>query len=91
LFCSNEAQTKRFHDIFERRNKCRERPKQYNIVFLPLYQGFMMKTKLPATRITRFLNAIIKFNIKTAIRKTEYHFKELTTLSVGDYVTHIDE
>jgi transcription-repair coupling factor (superfamily II helicase) len=50
----------------------------------------MKKTKLPATRITRFLNAIINSILKTAIRKTEYHLKELTTLSVGDYVTHID-
>jgi transcription-repair coupling factor (superfamily II helicase) len=30
-----------------------------------------------------------QFIKKTAIRKTEY-LKELTTLSVGDYVTHID-
>jgi transcription-repair coupling factor (superfamily II helicase) len=48
----------------------------------------MKKTKLPAIRITRFLNA--KFNIKKLFEKTKYHFKELTTLSVGDYVTHID-
>jgi transcription-repair coupling factor (superfamily II helicase) len=31
-----------------------------------------------------------KFNIKNSYSKNKYHFKELTTLSVGDYVTHID-
>jgi transcription-repair coupling factor (superfamily II helicase) len=46
----------------------------------------MKKTKLPADH--QIFERYHKY--KTAIRKTEYHFKELTTLSVGDYVTHID-
>jgi transcription-repair coupling factor (superfamily II helicase) len=42
-----------------------------------------MKTKLPVTQTIKFLNAIINSASKMAIRKTKYHFKELTTLSVG--------
>jgi transcription-repair coupling factor (superfamily II helicase) len=46
----------------------------------------MKKTKLPATRITRFFERYHKFILKTAIKNR--NIKELTTLS-GDYV-HID-
>jgi transcription-repair coupling factor (superfamily II helicase) len=70
LFCSNEAQAKRFHDIFESLDETNAENirKQYTIV-LPLYQVLLMKkTKLPATRITRFFERYHKF-IKTAIRK----------------------
>jgi transcription-repair coupling factor (superfamily II helicase) len=42
LFCSNEGQAKRFHDIFESLDETNSENirKQYNIV-LPLYQGFI--------------------------------------------------
>jgi transcription-repair coupling factor (superfamily II helicase) len=48
----------------------------------------MKKTKLPATRITRFFERYHKFNIKTAIRKTEYYFKRIDNVVCWDYVTH---
>jgi hypothetical protein len=46
LFCSNEAQTKRFHDIFESLDETTENVrKQYNTIVLPLYQGFIEEKK----------------------------------------------
>jgi transcription-repair coupling factor (superfamily II helicase) len=55
-----------------------------------LYQGFIdEENQITCYTDHQILNAIINSILK-AIRKTEYYFKELTTLSVGDYVTHID-
>jgi transcription-repair coupling factor (superfamily II helicase) len=56
---------------------------------LCLVPGFIDEKKLHVIPITRFLNATINSTLRAAIRKAKYHFKELTTLSVGDYVTHI--
>ncbi|MFM2370162.1 MAG: hypothetical protein RL619_2483, partial [Bacteroidota bacterium] len=43
LFCSNDAQAKRFHDIFETLDEANSENirKQYHTVVLPLYQGFI--------------------------------------------------
>jgi transcription-repair coupling factor (superfamily II helicase) len=46
-----------------------------------------MKTKL--LRITKYLNVTINSASKRLFEKNRIHFKK-TTLSVGDYVTHID-
>jgi transcription-repair coupling factor (superfamily II helicase) len=37
-----------------------------------------------------FLSATINLALRIAIRKAKHYSKELTTLAVGDYVTHID-
>jgi transcription-repair coupling factor (superfamily II helicase) len=47
-----------------------------------------MKTKLPVTRITKYLNATINSASKRLFEKQNITLKELTTLSVGDYVTY---
>jgi transcription-repair coupling factor (superfamily II helicase) len=47
-----------------------------------------MKTKLPVTRITKYLNVTINSASKRLFEKQNITLKELTTLSVGDYVTH---
>jgi transcription-repair coupling factor (superfamily II helicase) len=48
----------------------------------------MKKTKSPVI-IIRFFERYHKFNIKNGYsKKAKYYFKELTTLSVGDYVTY---
>jgi transcription-repair coupling factor (superfamily II helicase) len=49
-----------------------------------------MKNQITLLRITRFLNAIINSILKQLFEKQNITLKELTTLSVGDYVTHID-
>jgi len=43
LFCSNDAQAKRFHDIFETLDEANSENirKQYHTVVLPLFQGFI--------------------------------------------------
>jgi transcription-repair coupling factor (superfamily II helicase) len=50
----------------------------------------MRKIKLLVTRITRFFERYHKFSIKNSYSKKQKHYSELTTLAVGDYVTHID-
>jgi transcription-repair coupling factor (superfamily II helicase) len=57
LFCSNEAQAKRFHDIFESLDETNAENirKQYNTIVLPLYQGFIdEENQITFIRITRF-------------------------------------
>jgi transcription-repair coupling factor (superfamily II helicase) len=81
LFCSNEAQAKRFHDIFESLDETNAENKQYNTIVLPLYQGFIdEETKLPATD-HQILNAIINSILKQLFEKQNITLK-LTTLSV---------
>src|SRR5690554_2360438 len=47
--------------------------------------------RLPVIQTIRFLSVIINSTSKTVIQKKQtITLKELTTLSVGDYVTHID-
>jgi transcription-repair coupling factor (superfamily II helicase) len=79
LFCSNEAQAKRFHDIFESLDETNENiRKQYNTIVLPLYQGFIdEENQITCYTDHQILNAIINSIIKTAIRKTEYYFKRI--------------
>jgi transcription-repair coupling factor (superfamily II helicase) len=56
-----------------------------------LYQGFIdEENQITCYTDHQILNAIINSILKTAIRKTEYHFKRIDNVVVGDYVTHID-
>ena len=94
LFCSNEAQSKRFHDIFETLDEANSENirKQYNTVVLPLYQGFIdEENQIACYTDHQIFERYHKFSIKSTIsKKQNITLKELTTLSVGDYVTHID-
>ncbi len=94
LFCSNETQAKRFHDIFETLDEANSENirKQYNTVVLPLYQGFIdEENQLTAYTDHQIFERYHKFNIKNGYsKKQNITLKELTALSVGDYVTHID-
>ncbi len=94
LFCSNEAQSKRFHDIFEsldEENSVNIR-KQYNTIVLPIYQGFIdEENQLACYTDHQIFERYHKFNLKSNVsKKQNITLKELTTLTVGDYVTHID-
>jgi transcription-repair coupling factor (superfamily II helicase) len=76
---SNEAQAKRFHDIFESLDETNAENirKQYNTIVLPLYQGFIdEENQITCYTDHQIFERYHKFNIKTAIRKTEYHFKK---------------
>ncbi len=94
LFCSNEAQAKRFHDIFESLDEenAENIRKQYNTIVLPMYQGFIdEENQLACYTDHQIFERYHKFSIKSTVsKKQNITLKELTTLTVGDYVTHID-
>ncbi|GGA67179.1 transcription-repair-coupling factor [Flavobacterium palustre] len=94
LFCSNEAQSKRFHDIFETLDEANSENirKQYNTIVLPMYQGFIdEENQISCYTDHQIFERYHKFSIKNGYsKKQNITLKELTTLSVGDYVTHID-
>ena len=94
LFCSNEAQANRFHAIFESLDETHTENsrKQYNTIFLPIYEGFVdEENQIACYTDHQIFERYHKFSIKSTIsKKQNTTLKELTSLSVGDYVTHID-
>jgi len=88
LFCANEKQAERFHDIFE---DVDEEVKYETIVF-PLYQGFVDKElKIACYTDHQIFERYHKFRLKSGFAKKQaITLKELTNLEVGDYVTHMD-
>jgi transcription-repair coupling factor (superfamily II helicase) len=94
LFCSNEAQAKRFYDIFETLDEenAENIRKQYNTIVLPIYQGFIdEENQIACYTDHQIFERYHKFSIKSNVsKKQNITLKELTTLTVGDYVTHID-
>ncbi|MDQ5930014.1 MAG: hypothetical protein QG594_1797 [Bacteroidota bacterium] len=94
LFCSNDNQSNRFHDIFESLDDANAENirKQYNTIVLPLYQGFIdNENQIACYTDHQIFERYHKFSIKNGYsKKQNITLKELTTLSVGDYVTHID-
>ncbi len=94
LFCSNEAQANRFHDIFESLDEENHEDvrKQYHTIVLPLYQGFVdEENQIACYTDHQIFERYHKFSIKNGYSKKQtLTLKELNTLSVGDYVTHID-
>lgn len=94
LFCANETQAKRFHDIFESLDEASHENirKQYDTVVFPLYQGFVdHDNRIACYTDHQIFERYHKFIIKNGYSKKEsLTLRELNTLSVGDYVTHID-
>lgn len=94
LFCSNEGQAKRFHDIFESLDETNHEDirKQYKTIVSPLYQGFIDdENQIACYTDHQIFERYHKFNLKNGYSKKQtITLKELTTLAVGDYVTHID-
>ena len=94
LFCSNDNQAKRFHDIFETLDEANSENirKQYNTIVLPLYQGFIdEENQITCYTDHQIFERYHKFSIKNGYsKKQNITLKELTSLAVGDYVTHID-
>ncbi|KIX21204.1 transcription-repair coupling factor [Flavobacterium sp. 316] len=94
LFCSNENQAGRFHDIFEDiDNENHETTrKQYKTLVFPLFQGFIdEELQIACYTDHQIFERYHKFSIKNGYSKKQtITLKELTSLSVGDYVTHID-
>ena len=94
LFCANETQSRRFHDIFESLDLAgsEDYRRHYDTIVLPLYQGFVdHDNRIACYTDHQIFERYHKFNIKNGYSKKQaLTLKELNTLSVGDYVTHID-
>ncbi|WNM19765.1 transcription-repair coupling factor [Flavobacterium capsici] len=94
LFCSNDSQAKRFHDIFESIDEENHEDirKQYHTIVQPLYQGFIDEEhQIACYTDHQIFERYHRFNIKNGYSKKQtITLKELNSLTVGDYVTHID-
>jgi transcription-repair coupling factor (superfamily II helicase) len=94
LCCSNDSQAERFHDIFESLDEESHEDirKQYKTPVFPLYQGFIDdEHKIVCYTDHQIFERYHRFSLKNNnAKKQTITLKELTSLSVGDYVTHID-
>lgn len=94
LFCANENQAKRFKDIFDSLKDKDEQAivQSFKTIVAPLYEGFVdHEMQLVCYTDHQIFERYHKFNIKNGYsKKQNITLKELTSLSVGDFVTHID-
>ena len=88
LFCANEKQAERFHDIFEDVDE----EVLYETIVFPLYQGFVdHDQKVAYYTDHQIFERYHKFRLKSGFAKKQaITLKELTNLEIGDYVTHMD-
>lgn len=88
LYCDNDSQAKRFHDIFDDLDQ----NVQYQTITNPLYQGFLdHDLKIACFTDHQIFERYHKFRLKSGYsKKQSLQLKELNNLVVGDYVTHID-
>src|SRR5690606_34403260 len=88
IFCATEQQAKRFHDIFDEVGK----EVHYKTLVYPLYQGFLdIDLKIACYTDHQIFERYLKFHIKNGYAKKQaITLKDLNTLEIGDYVTHID-
>ncbi len=89
IACVSEQAAKRFHDIFDDSEAI---VKKYQTIVLSLYQGFIDNDqKIVVYTDHQIFERYHKFNLKNGYAKKQaITIKELSHLSVGDYVTHID-
>src|SRR5690554_2377343 len=93
LFSSSEAQSKRFDDIFQSiSGEENDDWKSYKSFVFPLFQGFIDEDlKIVCYTDHQIFERYHKFKIKDGYSKKQtITLKELNSLTVGDYVTHID-
>lgn len=88
IFCVSEQQAKRFHDIFDDVGQ----NVHYKTVVFSMYQGFIdPESKIACYTDHQIFERYHKFHLKSGYAKKQaITLKELTSLQVGDYVTHID-
>lgn len=88
ILCSNENQIRRFEEIFEDIGK----EVSYSPVLGTFFQGFI-DDELQLTCYTdhQIFGRYHKFNLRNSFTKKEaITLKEINSLQVGDFVTHID-
>lgn len=88
IFCDNEKQAKRFQDIFEEH----EEEIVCEMSVFPMYQGFIdLDSKIVCYTDHQIFERYHKFRLKNNFsNKQAITLKELTSLQIGDFVTHID-
>ena len=88
IFCTNEKQAQRFHDIFDDT----EQEVHYKTIVFPLHQGFINEDeKIVCYTDHQIFERYHKFRLKNGYaKKQSITLKELTNLQIGDYVTHMD-
>ena len=88
IFCSSEAQRKRFNEIFEEM----ETTVHYKTEVCPLFEGFEdIEAKVACFTDHQIFERYHKYKLRSSTAKKEVlTLKELTNLKLGDFVTHID-
>ena len=88
ICCANAKQAQRFHDIFEEH----ESVVHYNTLVFSLHQGFVNHDlKITCYTDHEIFERYHKFKLKNGFAKKQaITLRELNSLEVGDYVTHID-
>jgi len=88
LFCDNQKQVQRFEEIFTDLDA----NVQYKALVFPLYQGFIdLNAKVACYTDHQIFERYHKFRLKNNFSKKQaITLKELTSLKIGDFVTHID-
>src|SRR5690606_24030947 len=90
IACSSQQQATRFHDTFD--DISAEQEVHYKTIVLSLYQGFIdHDAKIACYTDHQIFERYHKFHLKNGYAKKQaITLKELTSLEIGDYVTHID-
>ncbi len=88
LFCTNEKQAKRFHDIFEDS----EEEIEYQTVVFQIHEGFIdHHHKIVCYTDHQIFERYNKFQLKNGFAKKQaVTLQEINNLEIGDFVTHID-
>lgn len=88
IFCANEKQSQRFHEIFDDS----EQEVHYQTIVSPIHQGFIdNESKILCYTDHQIFERYQKFYLKNGYAKKQaISLKELNSLEIGDYVTHID-
>ncbi len=88
IFCSNDAQRKRFNEILDEI----EAQIYYKTQVCPLFEGFEdIEAGFSCFTDHQIFERYHKFKLRSATAKKDIlTLKELTRLKIGDFVTHID-
>ena len=88
IFCSSEAQRKRFNEILEEM----ETEVHYKTQVCPLFEGFEdIEAGVACFTDHQIFERYHKYKLRSAAAKKDIlTLKELTHLKIGDFVTHID-
>lgn len=88
LLCINDKQCQRFHDIFEDL----DRQVEFKALVFTLHEGFIdTQARKQVYTDHQIFERYQKFKLKTGYsKKQSVTLKELTSLQIGDYITHID-